>query len=536
VLSQTATIRRRIERELVDGVAGSERYVDMGVRLVVVRAAPSGETYIDGQPPMVSLRVHTFGGLVDTTARAYCGPSPRPTVWLCSEDQERVLLHDDDATPGQLVYGSEGAGKTRTLAMWLALRVLRHVGEGREYGLTAPTEKRLEISQRELVAIMPDAWYRYRKSDKRFEFVDGSRIQLVSTHRQSDAQGSPIQGYNWSAAARDEGQDQIEVHADIEARGRSAPGGVYHQLITATAKDDTAWRTLRDTLTASGYWTRQTLLGAHSPFVWPDHWERMRSSMSEREYKRRVLAEDVGPERQVYTSWSRDNLRPVSPMAQDVTARELAPWGANMVALVGHDPGTLVDVSLVLKAYAVGGQVHWYVVDELTTEQTTAEQHVLELLRVMRSAYSANLLDSFGRAALGNRFMVRADPYGQTDNRTDRSVYTIFRNHGITIHPAAYSAEGTTPGRVPKEAGIDMVNTLLCNAAGVRRLFIATDDRGRPKAPRLLEALESSERNAEGKAEAQKKDKHDRSHWPAALRYALWAIERPRLAAIGRAA
>jgi hypothetical protein len=43
-----------------------------------------------------------------------------------------------------------------------------------------------------------------------------------------------------------------------------------------------------------------------------------------------------------------------------------------------------------------------------------------------------------------------------------------------------------------------------------------------------VEALEMSERDEAGKAEAQKKGASDLSHWPAALRYALWPYERVR--------
>jgi hypothetical protein len=79
---------------------------------------------------------------------------------------------------------------------------------------------------------------------------------------------------------------------------------------------------------------------------------------------------------------------------------------------------------------------------------------------------------------------------------------------------------------VPKEAGIEMVSRLFCNANGKRRLFIATNDRGAPVAPKLVHAIELSERDLEGKAETQKKGKADLSHWTAALRYALHPLER----------
>ena len=45
-----------------------------------------------------------------------------------------------------------------------------------------------------------------------FELCDGTRIRFQHTHRQSAAQGSPVQGFNWSWAGRDEMQAE-----DLEA-------------------------------------------------------------------------------------------------------------------------------------------------------------------------------------------------------------------------------------------------------------------------------------------------------------------------------
>jgi hypothetical protein len=276
--------------------------------------------------------------------------------------------------------------------------------------------------------------------------------------------------------------------------------------------------------------------------------------MSPREFRRRYGAEDLPPDSATYPSWSRESnlihlgARTVGRGWVDVTERELKPWG-NFQALVGHDPGTLCDVSLILKAYDVGRsapgqngkqvsytQTIWLVVDEITTESTTTEQHVAELLERAGERFGLNRRDWQGRSVEGPKMLVRADPYGNNDARPDRSCYTIFRNAGITIHPAAYTNGTTKPGRIPKNAGIEMVNTLLCAASNERRLYIARNDQGTPVAPKLVQALTESERDLYGKAEAQAKDENDQSHWPAALRYALWAIERPRLQQLAKAA
>ncbi len=209
--------------------------------------------------------------------------------------------------------------------------------------------------------------------------------------------------------------------------------------------------------------------------------------------------------------------------------------------LVGHDPGTTIDVSLFLRAYIKAGQEakynagkvrpFWVVLGELNTEHSTTEHHITKLLtRVQSEPWMLNLLSHDGRSnPHGRQILVRADPAGNSDSRTDKSVYTQFANAGIRIKPAAYNSSNDGHGKVPKEPGIELVNTLFCAESGERRLFVAANPNGSPAAPRLVEALESSERDTDGKSETQRKGKGDVSHWCCALRYALWAIERPRL-------
>jgi hypothetical protein len=172
----------------------------------------------------------------------------------------------------------------------------------------------------------------------------------------------------------------------------------------------------------------------------------------------------------------------------------------------------------------------WVVLGELNTERSTTEAHITKLLESVRERWQLNLLDRRGRVTSEvNQILVHADPAGNTDTRTDKSVYTQFANAQIRCRPAAWNSDHTGHGRVPREAGVELVNTLLCNAAGERRLFVARNADGSPAAPMLVKALEQSERDEAGRAENSRKGKGDVTHWPAALRYALWAIERPRL-------
>lgn len=527
LLGNTTWRRRKAERDIAEIVDGATRFVDLGVRIRVVRMdLERGEALRDG-PPLTVVREHLLGGIVDTAAAVpyFCEPSRQPATWFVSEDQETIVLHGPELPSGLLVYGSEGAGKTTALAQWHFLRVLAHLGEDREGGQTAPTEPRLQMILTEMRRLYRPSWYRFKASENLLTFVDGSRIRLVSTHKQSEAQGSRVQGFSWSWAGRDECQDQIEAHEDIESRGRAARAGEYKQLATATAKDNPRWRTFRDQLLASGHWTKHTLLGERSPFVWPSFWATKAKTMSAREYLRRVKAQDVGPERMTYPSWTRDNVRPRPVLgAKDITSLVLRRKtnDASHVLLVGHDPGSYKRASILLRAYQMPGEVDpvWWVVGELFTKGQSAEEHGTELLKLVRTdRFAVNLRRG------GEQIHTRADPYGLAETKPDKDVYRIFSRLGISIKAAQYADNGK-PGQIKRESRIEMINRLLCDASGKRRLFVDVDAQGRPVAPKLVESLEASERDEAGRPERERKDETDLSDCPAALAYGLWAFEK----------
>jgi hypothetical protein len=562
-------------RDFSEVVEGVDRFVDIGVVLHVVKASPNGKQLLAGKPKLEILRTHRFGGIVDTKLAnpALVGPSKNPTVWYCSEDQEPVILHRDSEPIGQLAVGSMGAGKTTSLVMWTYLRWLENLGRRNpiaEGGITAPTEARLEIVLAEFRNLYPSHWYTYRSADKVIEFCDRTRVRLVSTYRQSAAQGSRVQGYNWSFAGRDEGQDQTEEHEHIEARLRSSSNGLPKQLITATSKSSAEWRTLRDRLVAAKnendqpLWIRRALLGVNSPFVHPSHWARMKASMSKRLYDQLVGAKDQGPELQTYEEWNREyNVIPVPDIGwTDVTEHELRGIAANRALLFGHDPGTLWHVSLPISAFIRNqdrdaylrgkAQPFWVIRGEINNEQATTDAHLVEVLKYARQRH-LNLLTNDGKPnPHGRQILVRADPADTVDKvnaETHKSVYTKFANAGIHIKPAAYNAENDGHGKVPKDPGIEVIKTLMATAAEMERreqpgykprhftdirLYVERKPDGTPAAPMFVKAVEECERDLYGKAETTKKGPADMSHWTAAGRYALWAIERPRLKQIAK--
>lgn len=541
--TKRAHARLRAESMAVDRV-------DMGLVLRVVRRDPTGQKLIRKMDPMAMVREHRLGGMceiVDGEAR-YIGPSANPVIWHCSEAQENLILHGDDMPLWTLIEGSEGSGKTVTVAMWLAVRALEFVGENVEIGLTAPTMSRLGHVKKAIGNLWPSRWFSWSEKYQQYRFHVGPMIQLVSAVRRSEAGGSPIQGANWVAHAGDELQDHFEREADIEARGRAAEAGRYKRINSSTPKDLTAWRNFRALCQASasksppGPWSVVRMLGMDSPFVPATHWDNLINggTMTEREIRRRIHAEDVGPERQVYHCWDRAvNLCRIPDGAIDVTRDAMRVWGPNIGMLIGHDPGKRQHVSEFLKAYRFPSQPansppRWFVVDEVTSPESTVEAHVQSVLQRAR-ARRCNLLDPAGRPSADSpQVLVRIDPHTQGgDEHPGRDLYTRWRSAGLVAKAAAYRPSSVVPQTIKRESRIDLINTLLSASAGSpgmrSRLFVACDDMGRPAAPKLVEALESMERNAGGEAEAEAKDADDMSHWPAALGYGLWQVEAPRL-------
>lgn len=519
--------KKRIERTLREVVDDPDRFVDIGVELRTVVADPAGQELLDGKPPLRIVRVRHFGGMLDTRATPprICGPSQSPLVWYCSLDQEKAVLGDDGGALGRLLYGSEGAGKTLTLVLFHYIRWIEHLGEGREGGQTAPTDKRLDVLRKEMFALYPSSWFRYRIADGLLIFADGSRIRFVATHRQSKAAGSPVQGFSWSWCGRDEAQDQVDAHSDIESRGRAAKGGRYRQLATATAKDDSEWRACRDALLTSGQWVKQTMLGVDTPFVSPAFWDAKRATMSPREYERRVLAQDVGVELAVYYGWQRDRNLVVRPqIATDVTASILSSYrsyvkpGARFTLLVAHDPGNIYNTSVVSKLLMFGDIPTWVVVGEWQSKQTTGREHAKQLKKYLQDTFGVEMNESDSDKAA-----IFCDPHGKGESQTDyQTVYMAFQREGLDVFsPAPVS------GRIKRAARVEMVNRLLGDARGVSRLVIAVDQQKQPAAPILVRSFESLEKrpgddNPEG---SQRKDASDQTHAPAALAYGLWPFE-----------
>lgn len=538
-----AAQKRALQREVRSEAADERRFVDFGVRLVVVRMdLEHGEELLPDLPPLQVIRTYDFGGMVDTWGETpdFVGPSVDPVVWYCSEDAAPIIMHGDDLPSRLLVYGSEGAGKTRVLVQWLGLRVLEATGSGHRLGMTSPTNPRAAELKEAIEELWPAAWYSYADKKKTFTVRNGVRVQLQSTYKQSKKAGSRVQTFNWRAAASDEIQDSLDADADIEMRGRKAPGGRYKRLCTATSKDSSDFREWRDrSLSARGaddqpLWQKRTLLGQRSPFVWPKFWADKRGTMSAREWRRRIGAEDLPPENRVYYGFERErNLMPLPELARDVSAEVFSAFrpytgrnrNVSFGLLAGHDPGEIRNVTTFLRPYLHRGALLWWVVGRFITERTTAEQHAQRLKKHVQHEYGLNYdATREDPSSSSGRLLVMCDPHGRGESTTDyHTVYGAFTAAGLDIFNAAGDESV-----IKASARRDMVNGLFDPDSGPARLYIARPvDGGDSPAPELVAALEQLELDHKGKAEKNRKTPTDPTHHPVSLGYALWPFEAP---------
>ena len=466
-----------------------------------------------------------MGGQLDTVTRSFIGPPDEWSVWEIGIGQRPPVEFAIDGDGRFVCVGAQGAGKTEILARCAIVRAILY-GRNKALGVVAPTQKRLRIIWQKIERLLPPSWVLdVRIADGEIELVNGCKLQFVSAKVYSSEIGSAIQGYSWGAGAViDEEQDITnEAIADVMARGRNAEGGKFAVLSTCTLKDTPTWRERKKTYERKNRIQLYRMEATANPFIEPEFWELLREQYTERQYRMRVLALDARPERAVYPEFDRATHCVPFPR---VGVRDVTRNVTQYPYLLGHDPGTLCDVTLILRAYQFHGEalpVYW-VVGEVTTEQTSTETHVRTVAEYMSHRFGAARSDC----------MVVADPYGDREDsvKPDVSVYKRWTLEGYKIRPAAYAKSmrgAARPGVVPKEAGIEIVNTLLKNAAGKTRLYIDVDDAGQPVAKKLVASLEMSERDESGKAETQKKSNADLSHWTAALRYSCYPWERVRL-------
>src|SRR3990167_8360902 len=492
------------------------RFIDFAFEVRVIELDPSGDYSIDELPFTYRLlSAHKFGGKLDSITRRFVGPPGSYVVAHVSPKQWELIQGGPHT--GVLLQGGEGSGKSETAAIWTAIQIVSRSFPGKraQAGATAPVLARLNTFRNILLKYIPASWGLWREKKSEWRFKNGLTINFVAAKEHSGQTGSPFQGFTWGPGGfcvSDEVQDYSPHSLDrIETRGRGAVDGRFLRFCTATPKDDSTWRDYLDNVrTGRPHWINKRIIGPENIFVDPLYWERLKQSgMSDREYRRSVLAEDLKPETTLYYGFERKRNIAPRPFTRNQTA--LITHGYKL--LVGHDPGRIQDTSIILRAFQQGsGAPTWYVVGEVITAHQSTRAHVQALLAK---------LSEFDDIQGAHEVLVKVDPHPTTEYVSPETVIRQFLSAGFIAEKAAHEI-------IHKKDRVDMLNGLFFSAAQISRLLIEQTSQGLSVAPSLVKSLESQVRDLQGKAESGPKDKTDLSHYTTALAFALWQYEKER--------
>lgn len=506
-LSEEDKLLAAVERALLVG----DRYFDCGLQLRVWKRGKGGVAVPGKLLPKV------YGGRYDRFLRKYVGAPEHVDELSCHKGQLPLLLWDDPDKRWLMALGTPGVGKTYALLTKAALLIADRPNSNG--GIVAPTGERRDIVWDEFLDIIgPLGWIDDMSTLKhRIWTKNGNIIDFVGAQRPSKKRGAPFQGKSWDWVVVDESQNVEDyAHTDIATRGRRA-GLKFLVVESATNLSDRRFQERVKRYDDGKRHHVMRLVGKENPFVDEDWWSVLADSLDPRVYRQQVLLEDLPPEERIYPTFSwRETIRPRPEYGwQDVTptiTKEI--FGKPSHYIIGQDFGVLVTYSVVLKCYREPntGERIWWAIDEITSRNyTTADIHA----RRIKERYHES------------DCVVLADPH-LNSKEVDASDYNLFRKEGFTIKPAI-------GGRIKIRHRLSMMNCLLEDASGVmpgmpgkRRFFIDCSHDRKPACPLLATAFHSMEVPDSGVLEAYRKDKHDQTHYPAAVAYGLYRWEKIR--------
>lgn len=467
----------------------------------------------DGPYPS-ELLPQVYGGTYDRYLADYVedDEAPEPQEISVHPGQLPLVTYQPNGKMRCIFLGGPGSGKTRGLAIWAVLRALEQPNSA--CLVVGATSERLTVVWDALLDVLePTGWIVDRQDVRhRMVLANGSSFVGKTGKEPSRAIGTGIQGLSCDRCIVDEIQNVSQrAIQDSQERGRRA-GTAFCLLGGATLVDGNAFflRTLAD-YKKNPRAEVLRLNPLENSFVEPEYWERFRQDYSERDWRQRIMSEELPPERLVYSSYNHaENVRPRPKVGdleyEDITMTLTRRYGGTYRFIFGHDFGVLCSATEILKAYRhrPTGQIHWWVIDEIWSgSHTGTEGHAQKLA----NAYPVD------------EFFVSADPAINVGREhADRSDYAIMRSFGIHVERASTKT-------IMVKGRVAMVNGLLCNVKGIRRLFIDCDSGGRPRAPKLVESFLASEYDDWGNAENVRKNYQDPTHWPSALAYGLWPWE-----------
>jgi len=476
------------------------------------RRGPDGEAVPDRWLETV------YGGRYDTLTRRYVLGHQ-----VAIESVAEVSIH-----PGQLPFieallgtkkkrilglGAPGGGKT--LGVLKLVQILAAWRPNSNGGIVAPTRDRIDIVWTKFLELVePLGWIAdegVKAGAREILLKNGTRIKFVAAKRSSDKTGSPIAGRDWHWAVEDEQQNIDDASLrEVDARGRITKN--YRVFSSATNDPIHEFQMRVQAYEANSDYQVVRFDGMSNCFTPLEHWESLRKNWSKDDFDRFVKCLDIPQAGRVYPEFSYKLSSGKCAAIEDITSTlTQARYGTPYRYVIGFDPGVLVSASVILRA--VPGSLRderiWWVVDEITTRDKTTDWHAQDLIKWFRE---------HGQSP--TEALVLMDPHENKD--ADRSDLLIMRQAGFNV----FKSNGGD--KIERRHRISMVNALLRDATGKRRLFLENNSAGVPAANKLAESLGHLMYRANGEIEMQHKTAANLAHWSDALGYALFPFEHYR--------
>jgi hypothetical protein len=507
--SEKQLLIEQIRRE----IRADDRYVDCGARLVVYQRDAAGKPV-----PFRSL-LRVYGGVYDRVQRRYLtNPDGSRVVpakvheIACHEGQVRFLTYRKRGVRRVVAKGAMGAGKTESGVRRAFINALERPNSNG--GIVAPINNQRTVVWDKFMSLVEATGLidEVSSAKKQIRLVNGVVIDVLATRKSRRDAGSPMQGRSWDWCVVDESSSADDsAHEEIAARGRT--NAANYVVYECTTNDDYAHFVLRMKRyeLQPEHYVIMKYYGHTNPFVPLENWETLRDTLSDRDYRRKVLLEDIPPERLLYPRFNiARHLRPLAPIANsapDITYKLVKEkWDVPARFIIAQDFGVLVTTSIVLRCFAwpTANDRAWFAVDEITSYSEYSDRHA----KLIKQRYNPEEL------------IVVADPHMNT-RESDRSDYQLFKDEGLRIYKAAQ-------GNITRRHRIAMLNSMLEDGHGKTHFYIDADAGGHTRCKKLTQSFLSLQYDMNGNPETDRKDKSDMTHWTAAVGYGVYPWENLR--------
>lgn len=429
-----------------------------------------------------------------------------------------------------LLVGGRRSGKSHGAVLMLVLHAIAVPGSI-AWAVSPTLEANAEID-RAIQSLVPRSWYVRREVTTgrpiEYKLVNGSKISL----RSGAKAGRSLKAGRVDMALMNEAQ-LMDERAFVNLRGGIADrGGIV--LMTANPPDQPVGRWVedyyvgvRDGLVAGAAFE---LDPRRNPFVEVASLQALQGETDERTYQREVLGLFTPIGDVVMHAWSPDNLREPGSELVDITARVTRrELGKSFGYVLGVDlqktPACVAAVLKVFESPDLPGEELAFVVDEFQGEDEEALLAEIETSPRWRSDGRIEADNYRGWVAAGDdpkdavHVAAVLDASSWWEDSAHNPGRSSDRRFAARNWRALYKPNKASDANPAIVERMKIGNARLCNAAGVRRLFVS------PRCKRIATAMRLYP-NLHGKPDR----RSEHAHWIDTVTYVtfrFWGAVKP---------